>query len=190
MTEVTAAGDAIPERCTVLEVHVAELRQLFNAIDPSPFGERDLDPNTEEFLVGWSREVPADAPLALLVHLDRPAGQADEAVLLREAIHRFFAGRAQASRRRLRQLLRVGRVSLVIGLAVLVASIGVAQLLAGRTGGSGLGQVLEQSLLIGGWVAMWRPMEIYLYDWWPLRRRGTLLDGLSRIEVDVQAPAV
>jgi hypothetical protein len=46
-----------------------------------------------------------------------------------------------------------------------------------------------EGLTIGGWVAMWRPMEIYLYDWWPLRRRGTLLDGLSRVDVDVQAPA-
>jgi hypothetical protein len=30
-----AAGDAIPPACAVIEVQVAELRQLFNAIDPS-----------------------------------------------------------------------------------------------------------------------------------------------------------
>lgn len=38
-----SAGDAIPPKCEVIEVRVAELRQLFNAIDPSPFRERDLD---------------------------------------------------------------------------------------------------------------------------------------------------
>lgn len=58
-----AAGDAIHEAHQVIEVRVAELRQLFNAIDPSPFHERDLDPKAEEFIVGWSRELP-DAVLA------------------------------------------------------------------------------------------------------------------------------
>ena len=37
-----SAGDPLPPRCVQIEVHVGELRQLFNAIDPSPFRERDL----------------------------------------------------------------------------------------------------------------------------------------------------
>ena len=43
MSTKPAAGDTIPEVCRIIEVRVAELRQLFNAIDPSPFRERDLD---------------------------------------------------------------------------------------------------------------------------------------------------
>src|SRR5688572_18532201 len=89
-----SAGDPIPSRCQVIEVRVAGLRQLFNAIDPSPFNERDLDPRAEEFIVDWSLDLPDDAPLALLVHLERSAGPADEALLLREAIHEFFGQRA------------------------------------------------------------------------------------------------
>ena len=68
--EPVSAGDAIPPKCEVIEVRVAELRQLFNAIDPSPFRERDLDPRAEEFVVDWSRDLPSDAPLALVVHLE------------------------------------------------------------------------------------------------------------------------
>ena len=83
----SSAGDTIPTQCQVIEVRVAELRQLFNAIDPSPFRERDLDPRAEEFIVEWARDLPRDARLALLVHLDRSAGQADEAPLLGESIH-------------------------------------------------------------------------------------------------------
>jgi hypothetical protein len=29
----------------------SELKQPFNAIDPSPFRDRDLDPNAEEFIM-------------------------------------------------------------------------------------------------------------------------------------------
>src|SRR6202008_842919 len=61
-----SAGDPIPPDCRPIEVHVAELKQLFNAIDPSPFRERDLDPNAEEFIVEWGRELPRDVPLPLI----------------------------------------------------------------------------------------------------------------------------
>src|SRR5436309_14561353 len=107
----TSAGDPIPPKCSLIEVHVGELKQLFNSIDPSPFRNKDLDPKAEEFIVGWARDMPRDVPLALLVDLDRPAGLPDEAAVLRDAIHEFFIQRANAFRRRLRELFRVGRKS-------------------------------------------------------------------------------
>ena len=45
--------------------------------------------------------------------------------------------------------------------------------------------ITRESLTIAGWVAMWRPMQIYLYDWWPLRRRGRVYRKLSRMAVEV-----
>jgi hypothetical protein len=52
-------------------------------------------------------------------------------------------------------------------------------------GEEGLGALLRESLLIGGWVAMWRPMEIFLYDWWPIRAEGKLYDRLSVMPVRI-----
>jgi hypothetical protein len=53
----SSAGDALPQRCPIIEVRVAELRQLFNAIDPSPFHQRDLDPRAKEFIVDWASDL-------------------------------------------------------------------------------------------------------------------------------------
>jgi hypothetical protein len=178
----STAGDDIPADCTIIDVQVTELRQLFNAIDPAPFRERDLDPKIEEFIIESSREAPSGARLALLIRLDHPANPADEAVITRDSIHRYFAQRAAATRGRLRQLFRVGRVSLLIGLAVLTLFTATAQFVARRTSG-GLSQVLHESLLIGGWVAMWRPIEIFLYDWWPIRAEARLFDRLAVMPV-------
>jgi hypothetical protein len=184
MTE-TSAGDPIPAHCEIIEVRVAELRHLFNPIDPTPFHKRDLDPRVEEFIVEWSREVSRQVPLALLVRLDRPAGTAVEVAVLGEAIRGFFAARALASRRRLRRLLHLGRISLAIGLAVLVIFTGIAQVLAGSTTGGGFGRILEESLSIGGWVAMWRPLEVFLYDWWPIRTETKLFEQLAAMPVRI-----
>jgi hypothetical protein len=39
--------------------------------------------------------------------------------------------------------------------------------------------------VIGGWVAMWRPLEIFLYDWWPIQAERKLFDRLSIMPVRI-----
>jgi len=182
----SSAGDLIPTECRVIEVRVAELRQLFNAIDPSPFRERDLDPRAEEFIVEWASDLPRDARLALLVHLERSAGPEDEAPLLGESVHQYFNQRALQSRRRLRELFRRGRISLVIALAFLGASIAAGDAVANFLRETHLAEIVREGFLIGGWVAMWRPLEVFLYDWWPIRAEARLFDRLSTMPVRIE----
>lgn len=180
-----SAGDEIPPGSQTIEVRVTELRRLFNAIDPSPFRERDLDPRAEEFIVDWSKDLPADARLALVVYLERPAGPADEAVILKDAIHEYFSQRAAGARRSLRELFSRGRTSLGIGLGFLALSIAISDALGTYFQGSGLAEILRESFLIGGWVAMWRPLEVFLYDWWPIRADSRLYDRLAAMPVRI-----
>jgi hypothetical protein len=71
------AGDSIPPKCAVIEVHVGELKQLFDAIDPSPFRDRD-DPKAGPS--GLGKPPPR---IASAVNLDRDAGLPDEAIVAR-----------------------------------------------------------------------------------------------------------
>lgn len=172
-----------------IEVRVAELRQLFNSMDASPFRERDLDPSAEEFIVGWAHESPRGAHLALLVHLDRarpPPGIIDEPAALRDAIGEFFTHRAKASRSRLRKLLGIGRISLLVGLVFLFVAIGLGDFIGTVMKGQRLGELLREGLVIIGWVAMWRPVEIFLYGWWPIRTEAKLYDRLSAMPVRIE----
>jgi len=91
------------------------------------------------------------ATLALVVDLDREAGLPDEAAVLRDAIHEFFSQRAQAYGRRLREFVRVGRTSLVIGLVALASAIALGDFLAALMKGSRIGEIVRESLTIGGW---------------------------------------
>src|SRR5262245_55449780 len=180
-----SAGDAIPRDCEVIRVHVGELKQLFNAIDPSPFRERDLDPNAEAFIVGWARGVSRSMRLGLLVQIDRPAGLAEEPALLRDAIREFFAYRASTTRQNLQQLFRVGRISLAIGLAFLALATLLGRTVEMTFADAPVGSLIRESFLIGGWVAMWRPLEIFLYDWWPIRDEARLYDRLAAMPVRI-----
>ena len=176
---------ARPDR-EVIDIRVRDLRQLFNAIDPSPFNERDLDPAAEEFIVTWAAELPHAAPLRLIIHVDAPPGDVEADAVARNAVPQFFSGRAAAARRRLRELLRRGRVSLAIGLAFLGCVLFIASALDAAATTNALAAVLRESLLIGGWVAMWRPIEIFLYDWWPVRTEALRFDRLAAMPVSIQ----
>jgi hypothetical protein len=62
----------------------------------------------------------------------------------------------------------------------------VGDLVAGYLGESRISEVVREGFLIGGWVAMWRPLEVFLYDWWPIRAEGRLLQRLSTMPVRIE----
>jgi hypothetical protein len=173
----------LPPHCRPIEVHVGELNQLYHSLDPTPFRERDLDPKAEEFIVGWARDL-GNHPFALIVQVDqRPAPE--QVTLLEDSVRQFFRERADETRRRLRLLFRVANTSLIIGLVVLAGSIIAGDLIADMLRETRFAGVARESLLIGGWVAMWRPLELFLYDWWPIRREARMFDRLSAMAVRV-----
>jgi hypothetical protein len=90
-----------------------------------------------------------------------------------------------ASRRRLRQLFRRGRTSLAIGVTFLTTSLLIGDVVARLLGDRRIGEIIRESFLIGGWVAMWRPLEVFLYDWWPIRADARLADRLSAMPVRI-----
>ncbi len=181
-----------PERSTEaaepIELRLAAVRQLFNSLDPTPFPERELDDAVDRFIVEWAEELPAGAALALVVHLPGGERAAAERLDLAAAVTAHFTYRADAERRRLRRLFREGRISLAIGVAFLTLCIVGARVVAPALSGP-FDAVLAEGLIIIGWVANWRPAEIFLYEWWPIRARLKLLERLAGAPVSVRFDA-
>jgi len=165
-----------------LDLLLAEPRQLYNTMDPAPFRSRDLDPDAEAYIVAWAREVRTDRPLALRIALEHDDGTG---AMLGDSVRAHFAHRARMERRRLAQLFRTGRIALAIGLAALAVAIILADLIGGMISRERTATIVQETLVIGGWVALWRPMEIYLYDWWPIRAEARLFDRLAAAAVEV-----
>ncbi len=168
----------------VIELRMREIAQLFNSLDPSPFLERDLDANAEEFIVSWAAEIPLHYELKLVIQLATPPAST---VDVREAVRSYFQHRAEHKQRELSQLLWRGRLSLLVGVLFMAACLAGSELVKFISMGA-VERIVREGLLIMGWVAMWRPLEIYLYDWWPLRTERRNLQRLARMEVTVIVP--
>ena len=178
----------MPTEGHTIQVRVHELRQLFNSIDPSPFRERDLDPDCEEFIVSWAREMPPDRDLRVEIRIERERPSAELAAAVPPAVRSHFAREASLQDLRRRRIVREGRLSLAIGLVLLVLCEGTAALVPTSTLGT-LGEILRESLIIAGWVVMWHPLEVLLYGIWPVVRERRLLERLATAEVQLAASA-
>lgn len=171
---------------TDIEIRVERVSQLFNMLDPFPFRERDLDPAAEAFIVEWARELPRGSQMRILIHLPPSEAATAEAQGLPDALRHYFRGREATFAAELKELFRIGRLSLAIGGVVLAACIALAGLIGEGKYSRTLAGFAAEGLIILGWVALWRPMEIFLYDWWPIARQRNFFRRLAAASVDVR----
>jgi hypothetical protein len=82
MTDATMDKSSRPE--AIIEIRLGKLQQLFNSLDPSPFHDRDLDHDAEEYILGWAEEIALHLPLKLVILLPQDQlGSADQPALER-----------------------------------------------------------------------------------------------------------
>lgn len=169
-----------------IEVRIHRLAQLFNSFDPSPFHERDLDRDAEDYIVGWAREIPSNAPLKIVIHLPKEAESEAQERGLNSAMANYFQARASFQQRELNELFRVGRRYLLVGSCALVVCLLGSQATQAMLGSGPLATTISESLILLGWVANWKPIETFLYDWWPMKRRRDLLLRLAAATIELK----
>jgi len=169
-----------------IELRLSKLDQLFNSLDPSPFLERDLDDDAEEYIVDWARELPTDIPIRIIVHVPQEELLKATDLSIEATINRYFDYREKTASSELRELFRNGRRYLTIGVPILVICLLTSHWLRTTFGEDGpFSRTIEESLVIVAWVANWKPIQTFLYDWWPLKRRRDLYRRLAQADCKI-----
>lgn len=167
-----------------IDIRVRTAAQLFDGRDPAPFLERDLDQHAVEYILDAADEIAKAEPLRLVVHVAEGPEPALGADVVQDAMTSHFQRERQRAARELARHMRRAYAVAAIGLATLTAFLGLAELMATRWPGT-LGRVLQEGLVITGWVALWRPLDLLLYDWWPIAQDRARLDRLAASDIVV-----
>ncbi len=170
-----------------IDLRLDRLQQLVSSMDPSPLPHRDLDPDAEHYILEAARELPSDEPWALALWL--PAGDLDAASgeRIERIVRHYFAWSADTAQRRLRAHLHNAWRSTLLGLSFMASCMLALNLLEPFE--HVVAQTAAEGLLVIGWVALWRPLEMFLYDWWPLHREWRLMRRLSQLPVTLHLHA-
>ncbi|MBS7539272.1 hypothetical protein [Ancylobacter lacus] len=173
----------MPRRAGRIDLHVDDPRQLLDMLDPFPFRERGLDPELEDYVEERAGDTPPGSALELAIHLPPEAAAGELARSLPEIVSGHFTRRAERASRDLARLFADGRTALAVGLVVLALCLGLGQFLVSLFPNSRLAAVAMEGLVILGWVANWHPMEIFLFEWWPLVKQRRLYRRLAAARV-------
>jgi hypothetical protein len=138
-------------------------------------------------LVGRARGAPKHDSIRIVIHLQPGEFVRQSATDVSAAVTTSFRHLAEAEANNIRELFRNGRRALLIGLAVLSACLLLAARASTQLGQGEFSTIVHESAVIFGWVAIWRPAEIFLYDWLPKMRRLALLRRLSAALVTLQS---
>lgn len=167
-----------------IDLRLHTVRQLFQSFDPAPFHDKDLDPAAVAYIVARAKEQAAGEALAMTVDVPLEQAGGTEAAGVPQAIRGYFEWREEMAWREMRDRLAEGRQALIVGI-VFLAACGIArEFLAAHASGPWFGWIGE-GLTIIGWIAMWHPVDIFLYRWWPIRREALLYRRLAAMDVRV-----
>jgi hypothetical protein len=168
-----------------IEVRVKSSQQLFDARDPAPFRERDLDDDFVDYIISSVREFPISSPLKIVIHVEESETTSLPKDSIREAIRSFFAYKIDFQRGDLKSFMKRAQFFLLIGLVVLISCIGLAQSLTVPTPPGAIG-ILREGIVIFGWVSIWKPIELILFDWYPLFEKLRLYKKLLGTEIEIR----
>jgi hypothetical protein len=169
----------------LIEIKLTSVMQIFDSMDPAPFYEKAIDKNADEYITGAVTDFPLSTPQKLVIFVPDGDMKTEEAQELGKAIHNHFAYKSMVAERDLRQKLLRGRISLVIALLFLATCLAIRYALAASFEDNVWTGLLREGLLIIGWVAMWEPVNIFLYGWWPLVRERRVFEKVRTMEVEV-----
>jgi hypothetical protein len=164
MQELASTGNTEP-RVGRIVIRLSNSFQLFHTLDPAPFREKELAIEAERYIVDQAEDLPKALPVEISIQL--PASSTSDLVALdfTSAVTQHFLVRAHEKTRELQALFKAGRRSLIIGLVILAICLTVGGLAALVLREGPFPDILRESFLIMGWVAIWKPSEIFLYGW-------------------------
>lgn len=170
----------------LIEVRVKSTSQLFDARDPAPFRERDLDDDFLEYIMSSSREFSFSTSLKIVIYIEE---EEKKSSLSREsicdAIHSFLTYRIEIQRGDIKSFIRRSQIFLLIGLFILILCLSLSQQIIVPHPPGAMG-VIREGIVIFGWVSIWKPIELILFDWYPLYEKLRYFKKLLETEIDVR----
>jgi hypothetical protein len=164
-----------------VDVRISSFERLFDNRDPAPFRERDLDPGLAEYLRDASEDLAGQGRFRVVFWLDEPCPQG----AIEQALRAHFEDELERIRRRRRRHRRIGQVALLLAVILIGVLLSVTKVITALLPG-GFGAVLREGLVISSWVVMWRPVEVLIYDWIPVRHERRTLARLLEAPIEVR----
>ena len=168
----------------LIEIQLQDIQQIANPLDPSPYPEKTLGKDIAEYITNAVGDFPLTTNLKLVVYLPEEDLQREAAKNLDQTIQNHFRYKKAQTKREMKETFASGRISLAVGISFLALTL-LANLMIAKKPDTVLNEIIRNSLLIIGWVAMWQPISIFFYAWRPFQQKLKIYQKICDMEVSV-----
>jgi hypothetical protein len=176
----------------IIDIRLDRVEQMFHSLDPHAQWHRQIADQIEAFILEEARELPRRTPIRIRLFVPNPGDDPTRRQDVAHALRAHFAYRARVENANLHSLLWRGAWTLAVGLLVLAACLRIGPWIGSYTK-EATGNFVDTAFQVIGWAANWRPVEIFLYDWWPLAEDRRIYRRLAGADVELlpiaEAPA-
>jgi hypothetical protein len=149
----------------------------------SLYRKRTLKADAEEFIVEEAEAIPRKAAINMKVYLAFSEIKYKDDIA--PAIHRHFCYRREQSQKKYKRILQYGWRILFIALGLLAVIFSLTEIAIRFMPDNRIVLFIRESFIIFGWVALWRPLELLLYDWYPVKTNINLYYRLEHSNVQI-----
>lgn len=168
-------------------VRVAEINDLFLASEPNPFSEEPNYWPALERIFRTIRPRSVGRPTRLKVLVADGSSASDLEAETKAAIRRWSEVRIDGERSEIAFHRKEGTVKLMLGLCFLAICLALNE---AATEADFLPSFLQSFLATGfeilGWVALWSPVGILIYEWWPHRHNIAVYEHIASMDLELE----
>jgi hypothetical protein len=170
-------------RVSEIILELNDVDQLLIAPDSLFYGKRMLNTDAEEIIIEQAIMASSNGHIHLKIHLHMDEiSRMDE---ISTAIHQHFIYRLKKSERQLKKVLELGWQSLLISIVFLGLLVFLTLVIIKLLPEGGVSLTFREILIILGWVALWRPADLLLYEWRPFKREVNLFRKIEQCNVEI-----
>jgi hypothetical protein len=171
------------DKVNLIEIKIRRINQLFNSLDPSPFLEKDLDDDAFEYILSSVSEHSIRRKHRIIIHLPINQKKSISEHEIKKAVKNFFEYKKTIAEKNIRMKIGEGQLSFVVGIVFLAFCLFTSNYISANFH-TLVSNILVEGLIIGGWVAMWKPISNLLYDWWPLQKERNIFEKISKMDIE------
>jgi hypothetical protein len=170
----------------LIEMKLSSVTQLFNSFDPAPFHEKELDNNAENYIVDIVNDFPPKTLFKIVIYLPDIIIDTKDALDIPKAIRGHFDYKSLVQKRKFRQRFIYGEFALIVGLSFLAIATIASMAIDAYSSSYPVAHFIAKALEVTGWVAMWEPVTVFLFQLWPIIKQRKVYEKISRMEIDIQ----
>jgi hypothetical protein len=176
-----------PKQLNEIKLYLNEITHLFTPPDFDPFAHQPVFVSGLEAAANEIKMANRRSEHRLVLYLPAETITPELEQTIRQALDHYCSYKLEESRREVTLLRWEGFEALQTGLIFMAVCLFISLYVSKQeTIPEYLQTFVGQGLSVVGWVSMWKPIDIFLYQWWPHWQSRFVYDKIKRAELVIR----